>query len=586
MEVPTCTRREYARQLGIRLGPWCLLIAGACLPLLRVLADPLGSLPGSEAGDVYKHAWAFWHTPTQLLEGTWPFTSYLAAPDGGVLYDVMFLPALLMAPVTWLGNAVLATNVWVWLSLVAVGATTYLLARELVGSRIGAVTAALIVQTSPFLLGHALTSGVHERLAVWFFPLAILCLLRIVRGGGPGWSAVLVAGLFLTVSQSPTYGVFATVLLLVAVPATIPRPTRFAQRRAVRLLLATCVAAAVVMLASFLLQSWFVTHDRFLAGVSVQRANLGVGTNASSLQVADLSLLLDPGVVRAQSPLRMDDELYNLMYLGWVPVLAALGGVVLAWRRRRRRLLAVVGLGLFFGLLSLGPDLRAGAWTVPNPFYLFVAWLVPVYGTTEVVWQQIGVLVGLGACAIAVLVAAVPPRARALLAAALVAASIGERAWVLPIPAPVLAAAPARLSSIYDAAYGEGGLVEMPRIRPDHMLSRGFIFLAQTRHHMPIPAAINLGVARWDRYLPIMVGESPDWNQSAACLRDGGLRWVVVHQEWFGGAEEASVTVEGLRAAAGPPVAVEGDLLLFDLSRVRVRRRPADEVPCPVDLTR
>jgi len=353
------------------------------------------------------------------------------------------------------------------------------------------------------------------------------------------------------------------------------------------LLLATCVAAAVVMLASFFLQSWFVTHDSFLAGVSVKRANLGVGFNVDSLHVANLSLLLDPWVVRAQSPVRMDDELYNLMYLGWVPVLAAIGGLVLAWRRRQRRLLAVVGLGLLFGLLSLGPDLRAGSWTVPNPFFWSVAWLVPVYGTTEAVWQQIGVLVGLGACAIAVLIAAVPSRgARTMIAAALVAASIGERAWVLPIPAPVLAAAPARLSSIYDAAYGEEGLVEMPRIRTHHMLSRGFIFLAQTRHHMPIPAAINLGVARWDKYLPIMVGKSPDWNQSAACLRDGGLRWVVLHQEWFGSAEKASLAVEGLRAAAGPPVAVEGDRLLFDLSRVRVLRRPADEVPCPADLTR
>lgn len=397
------------------------------------------------------------------------------------------------------------------------------------------------------------------------------------------WSIALVTGLFLTVMQCPTYGVFATVLLLIIIPAAIPRPTRYAQRRAVWMLLATSLAAGAVMFCSYLLQSWFVNHDQFIAGVSAQRSSLSVGPFARSLQVADLPRLFDPSVVKVQEPSLMDDELHSLMYLGWVPVVAALLGMACAWRRRQRWLLVVVGIGILFGLLSFGPSITIDEQTLPNPFYIGVAWLVPVYGTTEAVWQQNGVLVGLGACGIAAFVAAVPWRwVRIGLAVALVAGTLVERALVLPLSAPVLTSAPARLSSIYDAAYGDGGLVEFPRIRPDQMLSRGIVVLAQARHHRPIPAAINLGMSRWDKYLPIMVGSAADWTQSAACLRDGGFRWAVVHRDWFGNDEEADEAIQGLRDAAGAPVAEEGDALLFDLAMVTVDRSLVD-TSCPVE---
>ena len=103
-----------------RVAVLCLGVAAA-VPLLHVLLAPTTSLPGSELGDVYKHAWSYWHCLAQ--GGAWPETSSLNAPAGGRLLDVMLAPALLMAPVTVLLGPVFSANLWVWLSLWAVGLT-------------------------------------------------------------------------------------------------------------------------------------------------------------------------------------------------------------------------------------------------------------------------------------------------------------------------------------------------------------------------------------------------------------------------------------------------------------------------------
>ena len=92
-----------------------LLLFGALLPVLGVLGSPGERLVGTELGDVYKHAWSFWHTPHAL--GTWPWTEALNAPGGGRLWDVMLLPSLVMVPVTSLAGPVFASNVWVVVSL-------------------------------------------------------------------------------------------------------------------------------------------------------------------------------------------------------------------------------------------------------------------------------------------------------------------------------------------------------------------------------------------------------------------------------------------------------------------------------------
>ena len=550
-----------------------MLLAGAALPLARVILDPLGSLPGSEAGDVYKHAWPYWHMLAQLKDGTWPYTNYLNAPDGGLLLDVMVLPSLIMSPVFLLAGPVLATNLWVLASLFGVGAATYALCRHLCGSTIGALCAALLVQTSPYLLGYALTSGVHERLALWIFPLTVLGLLRIMegRGGGWRWPALLAAGSLLAFSQCPTYGLFSGVLLLLMLPLLLVL-ARSAPRRRLPGLAAAYLGMGGMMALTYAVYSWFVLEPTFLAGIPQVRVLPTMGVAPPSIHlpkdVATLAMLFDPWTVQAYRPVQVDDELYRLVYIGWIPLAAMLAGAVVFWRRRSHLALAVLGVALVFLLLSLGREVAAigSDRVLPNPLHYLVSYLVPFFGGIPPAWQMSGLFVALGAPAAAALVGALPSRkARLGLAGLLLLTALTERALVLPLPV-VLDAAPARPSTAYNQVSGDGALVDIPRLFAGTMVSRGYMFLAQTRHHRPIPAAINLGIARLDDYLPVTRGTSPDWVQTARCLHHNKVRWIMVHRGWFKDPEQAQKCIGELTLRVGMPLVYGEDEVLFDLS--------------------
>ena len=558
--------------------PVLALVVGACLPLARVLVDPLGSLPGSDLSDVYKHSWSYWHTLQQLGRGTWPFTDLLNSPEGGVLLDVMLVPNLLLAPVTLAAGPVLACNLWVLLMITAVGLATYALARRLTGSLSGALCAGLLVQTSPYLLGHALTSGVHERLLVWVYPLAVLGLLKVRQGGGLRWPLALGGAAALTGLSCPTYGLFLGVLMLLAAPLLLPWLHQ--DRARLRPLLLTYGLMGLCLGGCAALYHWLVMHPGWLAAIPQQRVMPNLGVTSPEFDVARLSALFNPMAVRLEQPTRTDDELWLLVYVGWVPLLAMAGGVVVAVRRRARLLLGVLGLAVVFLLLSLGPWVDAGPLWIFNPFHQALSYLVPFYGGAQPVWQQAGVFVGLGMVGVAALISAVPGRRRRwLLAGVILAAALAERVAVLPVP-PVLGTADARVPTIYDQARGPGGLVDIPRFRPDKSLTVGQMFTAQPRHGHPMPVGININRGFFDDYSPLVGVQARSWTSVAHCLRRRGYRWVVVHRDRFADRGLVQACVQGLGQAVGKKVD-DGVRVLFDLHKLEARDVEESE-RCPV----
>ena len=552
-----------------------VLILGALVPMGRVMLDPIGSLPGSELSDVYKHAWGYWHTLLQISEGTFPETHYLNYPDGGVLLDVMLIPSLIMAPVTLLAGPVLACNLWVFFSIGAIGAATYLLSRYLVGSVVGSLCAGLLVQSTPFLLGHALTSGVHERLMVWIFPATLLGLMRIGAAGGWRWPLFLTAGTAATALQCPTYGLFLGVFLFLSTTLTC---TRLGRGRGARLPKYRNLAVMYFLLFAILggcamVYNKFVLNPRWLASIPVQRVMPSIGVTSPRFDVASLDSLFNPLAAQREQPSLTDDELWLFVYVGVIPALAMMAGMAVAWRRRNLRLVAALGLAFVFGVLSLGPKVDLGGTVVTNPIFYFISYVVPFYGGAQPVWQQTGVLMGVGMIGVASLVGAIQGRRRRwAVALLLLVASIGERVWALPVPV-MLKRADARVSAVYAKTVGVGGLVNIPRIRPDTILSVGEIFVHQTEHKHPIPLGINLGRGQFEQYSPVMDGVTGDWGQAAYCLKMRGYRWLVVDREMMAAVGRAKACLEGLSKAAGPPVADDGEKVLFDLKRANSKGR-------------
>ena len=522
-----------------------VLAASALVPLLAVLGDPLHRIPGGLRTDLPKHVWSYWHTLTHL--STWPHTTALGGPTGGVFLDVMLLPSIAMAPVAATLGPVAAANTWVWLSLLLVGATTAALARRLVGSERAACTAGLVAQAAPFLAGYPLASGVHERLAIWVFPLVLLGLLEWRdrgRARGLAWAAV---GLFFATMGCQVYGVFTLALLGLALPVWWPGLRRLPP-------VALAVGAPLVA-------AWAVVRGPTVADDALVpqagRLDLWPGP-PGDLPGVDLSLrdLLDPTWVAQLVPATDGDELHVLVYLCWTVLAAALAGA----RLSRGPVAWLVGVGLVLASLALGPTLRVGPWLTWNPAHVTLSWTLPVFRTIPVPWQAVGAAVPL----LAVGVGALADRWRwPPGAAVLVGLVVLERAIVLPVDL-VLPATTIDTPAVYDRV--SGPVVEVPRVVGDTALTPGEVFLAQMSHGQPLAISINAGTTPLDHHLPTLRGVSSHWPHAAACWSELGFGTVVVHRDRVSASVDPRALVDGITRAVGAPVADDGVRAVFRLT--------------------
>ena len=542
---------------------WGLLVLGALLPLVLVLPDPAGTLPGTELGDVYKHAWSYWHTPHAL--GAWPWTESLNAPGGGVLWDVMLLPSLVLMPLQWFLGPVLCANIWVFLSLFAVGWATASLARALGAESLEASTAGFLAQGAPYLYGYPLFSGVHERLAIWVFPLLLLCALRLKEGADRRWAALGIFGFVFAAAGCGVYGIWALLMMGFALPAfRVPGTPLWGFRRQLLLYLGLGCAAVVLMVAMNLTagsNSLSPQPNRF----SLMGINWGLDLSRASFRG-----LFSPRFVHAQQAVDSGDLLLELTYVGWVQL------VLCCWGLRYRATRWFCGIALVFVLLSTGPVWDVGSHRLVNPFYWTVAWVLPTYGSVPVPFQQMAVfssLAGLGV--LAVLQGSV--RRKGVVLGVIVLGSLIERAVVLPTGLFVPTAS-ARVSEVY-SAIGQGAVVELPRDFQSRALAPGRLFLAQTRHHQGLPVSVSTGVTSWDGFLPIRTGISKQWETDINCLKRGGFEWVVVNQDFYLSTETAAEQLRGIRQVLGAPVAQEGSQTVFSLKSVFAELAPHRFLP-------
>lgn len=531
-----------------------LLFLGALLPVFGVWGSPTGLLPGTELGDVYKHAWSFWHTPHAL--STWPWTEALNAPSGGRLWDVMLMPSLILSPLTALLGPVFSANVWVVASLLAIGVSTRALALE-TGSDAGRATVAgFVAQGAPYLYGYPLYSGVHERLGIWLFPFLLLCALRLRGGGSLKWALWGVVAFAFVASGCGVYGIWAVLLLGLATPFLWRRGAGWAGSRGVVTLgLGIGVVSVALLLA--------MKAASGSSSLSPQPDRFGVfgipwGMDFSS---ATMSSLLFPWEVRSTVPVDSGDVLLELSYLGIVP----LGLCLMGLRDARTRW--ICSAALFFAVLALGPGVEWGGRTFINPVYVAVAWVLPTYGSVPVPFQQVGVFAGLASVGVVAVVASSRSR-EALLLVALVLASIVERALVLPTGL-ILETAPASVSEVYEVVDG-GSVVEMPRDYRNRALSPTRSFLAQTSHEQGLPLSISTGVTRWDAFLPIRTGVSESWDRDLRCMARGGFVWLVVDRTAYLKPEIASEAISGIEDVLGGPVASDGRWAVFSLNALGV----------------
>jgi hypothetical protein len=531
-----------------------ILAVGALIPMVRVLPGPHRLLVGTELSDVYKHTWSFWHT---LNSWGLPRTDALNGPDGGVLLDLMWGPSLLMAPVTAVFGPVLAANLWMWISLTAVGAAAWWLARELVGDGPGAVLGGLAAQTATPLLGYPMLSGVHERLGVWLFPVLIVCVLRARDQGGWKPAVMGAAALFWVTLGCQAYGLYAAGMLVLALPLWLGHPREWVGR--LKRLAPTGAGLLVAAGAAYALSAWLTVHPESLIP---QPGRLDGDGPKLMLESASLAGLFNPSVARSVQPTLGGDELYVLTYVGWASIALAVVGSVLHKGEHRWAVRGVTGLALGMALFALGPRFQIGGQHFMNPVFVGVAAVIPHYGSNPPVWQHVLATASLLAPGLACAVHALPKLRWVGAGVALVLVG-AERVATLPVAFP-LPVTDAVVPDVYDAVVEPGGVVEIPRLYQDYSTTHGSLFLAQTRHRRPVPHTIDIGHSPWDTYLPVARGMANDWGAAGDCMRSAGFRYVVVHRDHYAQPELADRAIRGL----GQPVADDGVVAVFDLGPI------------------
>ena len=189
-------------------------------PLAFSLTSSLGALQGP--GDPYLNLWILgwglraWTTdPGSIFSGQ-VFNANIFFPSEGTLAysDHFLLQAFALAPVYAITqNAVLCYNLLLIASIALSGLAMHVFTRAVTGSEKGAYVAGLVWACWPYRTAHIL----HIQLqALYFMPLALLCLHRVVARRRWRDSVALAAMTTLQIVASVYYGLMTAVVLVVS----------------------------------------------------------------------------------------------------------------------------------------------------------------------------------------------------------------------------------------------------------------------------------------------------------------------------------------------------------------------------------
>ncbi len=345
------TTHPVAGQLSLLL---CYLAAGVAVtwPRATYITGKLPSMRDSAA-----YVWGFWWMARRVshLANPWT-TNHMAAPAGVLLgyHTLMPLPGLLLTPVTLIFGPSASYNLLV---IVVPGLLCYAMyraARLWLPSQTGAIAAGAFFGLSAML---AQEDWYHINIAVGalFLPLALEASVRLRRS--PGWRQALILGVVVgaAVLTDPESAVLTGILAgLVLLPWLLWRPS---VTRLWPVALGAVIAAIVAgpQLAAMI-------HEQVRGGLLIKPELLGVTDKLYGMGLpgmfAPTPRVADFGLTAFAQPFLHSRDNEGLPMFGVTLTALALMGLVVAWRQRRARQLALLWIGC--AALALGMSLWVG----------------------------------------------------------------------------------------------------------------------------------------------------------------------------------------------------------------------------------
>jgi hypothetical protein len=320
---------------------------------------------GAYRGDNFHYLWQLWYPAHAVFD---LHTSPFLDPDIYVPYgfdlirnqDLSPANVLLFMPVTYLLGEVATYNLLVLLSFPLTAFGTFLLARQLWGSRAGALLAGVIVAFCAYRVTRS--TGHLTMVTTQWIPFFFLFLEETIRN--PNRRNAILVGIFYAFSALATW-TYAWLVAIAAVLYLGARVPWWSERRRLVPLLSSGLAAAIVALA--LILPFAIPY--------IQATNSGAVTarppeesQAFSASIADFFVPSAFHTIWGNWVLenwRNGDNGIWLsewqVYLGFVALAMAIVGIV-AHRNRIAGALIVVAAGSF--VIALGPTLYL---THPEP---------------------------------------------------------------------------------------------------------------------------------------------------------------------------------------------------------------------------
>lgn len=462
-----------------------------------MVLHPTERVLGHPGNDNWNHVWGYWWVGQELSAGRFPaHTDLLAWPDGGTLYFIDTVQAVLSWPVQLVFGAAAAYNLVILAGFAVSAFGAWLLAWRVSGDSRAAGVAMVLYGAAPHLLGQAY-NGISETVCAGWLPLTLWGLVRVIDR--PVWPRALALGVFaaLCALTSWYYGLMAAMggtVLLVWQAAVQPYATRW-RSLIPMLLLAGGVAGVLV---SPLLLSFRASLDA--ADALVTRDPEFVRRSLMDHNITDVVAFFRPGQTPSPDLFTLyGEQLVIIITIGWTGLLLA--GVAWLATRRVRELAPWAWMGLAFFLFSLGPYLNVGGeyvqlggGKVPLPFLaLFEA--LPLFDRISHPFRfVVGVSLAVAVTAAVGLRHAWRRSQRPLqagLVAAIVLVFTAEVALGSPASLPVPTAS-AHIPSVYTTMAADpvaGAVLDLPMTAPN--LERAVYSWYQTAHGRPAPWGLN-----------------------------------------------------------------------------------------------
>jgi hypothetical protein len=263
---------------------------------------------------------------------------------------------IIAAPITRYSGPVHAYNLLIIFHALLTTLGMYCLARELYISRLSALLAAMLFTWWPARLVHA---GFHLNLAStgWML-LSLIWLIRSYKDFK--WHRILLAAFFITLTGSSSWHLLQQLCLVI--PFTLFLVHKVQTNIKTRVVHASAaITLGLIMLLPLIVP--LIQTDPDIPVISIDETRQ-YSIQPKSLFIPAASNPLFKNVVSNYYSSVQGNVIENTGFIGVTVFLLIAAGLIVGPSRNR----LLIGAGVLFILLSLGPDIRLLSWRVPLPF--------------------------------------------------------------------------------------------------------------------------------------------------------------------------------------------------------------------------